>query len=214
VSDAATRGFVRGTARDRGFEHVAKFLLLLGAGAAARVLSRLSAAEVAGIVGEIALIGSVEQREAQRILQEFGYPLETRELYAHGGAAAADAMLRAAFGEEGARHWQERVPAPAAPGPGAEPAAVWELQLLEAEEDQLRQALEERSDRQLACALAAAPGPAKRRMRACLTPARRTALMAQADYAAEVPAAARAGALRALVRQLSGHHPDEERSQQ
>lgn len=99
-SDAATRGFERGTARDRGFEHVAKFLLLLGGTAAAQVLSRLTAGEVTGIIREVARTGHVEQREARRILEEFGYVTDTRELYARGGAAAAAAMLRAGVGEE------------------------------------------------------------------------------------------------------------------
>ncbi len=116
MSDAATRGFVRGTARDRGFEHVAKFLLLLGADTAARVLSGLTAAEVTGIVREVAAIGSVEHREAYRILEEFGYRMETRELDARGGLAAADAMLRAAFGEESARAWRTRLADAAADG--------------------------------------------------------------------------------------------------
>ena len=115
--DAATRGFVRGTARDRGFEHVAKFLLLLGADTAARVLSRLTDAEVTGILREVAGIGSVEQREAHRILEEFDYRMETREPHARGGAAAADAMLRAAFGEERAREWGARLAAAATPAP-------------------------------------------------------------------------------------------------
>jgi flagellar motor switch protein FliG len=214
VSDAATRSFVRGTARDRGFEHVAKFLLLLGAGTAARILSQLRSAEVTGIVQEVARIDSVEQREAHRILKEFGYLMDTRELYARGGAAAAAAMLRAAFGEEGARTWRTGVPAPVTPGPGSDSAEAWELGLLEAEDDQLRQALEERSDRQIACALAAAPAPVARRMRACLTPARRAAVEAQTSYAADVLAAVRAGALRALVRQVGRHHPGDERLQQ
>lgn len=122
AGDAATRGFVRGTARDRGFEHVAKFLLLLGHDTAARVLSRLTAAEVTGIVQEVAAIGSVEQREAHRILEEFGYRMEPRELHARGGAAAADAMLCAAFGEEGARAWRTRLAAPATPVPGRDGA--------------------------------------------------------------------------------------------
>ena len=215
--DAATRGFVRGTARDRGFEHVAKFLLLLGADPAARVLSQLTAAEVTGIVQEVAGVGCVEQREAHRILEEFGYRVETRELYARGGAAAADAMLRAAFGEERARAWRARLAgrarlaAPATRAACHDAAEEWELGLLEAETEPLRQALEERSDRQLARALAAAPSPVARRLRGCLSPARQAALEAQARCAAEVPAAVRAGALRALARQLGGRHPDAER---
>ena len=208
--DAATRGFVRGTARDRGFEHVAKFLLLLGADSAARVLSQLTAAEVSGIVQEVVGIGSVEQREARRILEEFGYRMETRELYARGGGAAAAAMLRAAFGEERAREWRARLAAPATPAPYRDTAGDWALGLVEAEAEQLRQALEQRSDRQLAYVLAAAPAPVACRVRACLTPGRLAVLETQARCVAEVPAAVRAGALRALVRQLDGLQPDEE----
>ena len=121
--DAATRGFVRGTARDRGFEHVAKFLLLLGADTAARVLSRLTADEVTGILQEVAAIGSLEQREAHRILEEFGYRMENGALCVRGGGAAADAMLRAAFGEERAREWRTRLAEPATPA-GNRAAAV------------------------------------------------------------------------------------------
>lgn len=115
MSDAATRGFVRGTERDRGFEHAAKFLLLLGADAAAPVLARLAAGEVTGILREVAATGVIEPREARRILEEFGYLPETRELYARGGAAAAAAMLRAAFGPERAAAMLQRLPAPAPP---------------------------------------------------------------------------------------------------
>jgi flagellar motor switch protein FliG len=166
MSDAASRGFERGTARDRGFEHVAKFLLLLGGDAAARVLPRLTASEVSGIIHEVAQTGSVEQREAFRILEEFGYLMETRELHACGGVAAARAMLRAAFGESRAAPVPEPLPAPADPVPGYASEELSERVLLEAEEQELRRALDERSDRQLACALAAASGPVARRLRA------------------------------------------------
>ena len=213
-SDAAPRGFVRGTARDRGYEHVAKFLLLLGTSAAARVLSGLLAAEVTGIVQEIAHIDSIEQPEARRILEEFGYQVATRELYARGGVAAAEAILRAAFGEECARTWRTRVPAVTPPGPGSDTVDVGELGLLEADHDQLRKVLDGCNDRQLACALAAAAEPVARRMRSCLTPARRAALEAQTNFAAEVLAAERAGTLRALVRLVGRQHPGEERLQQ
>lgn len=115
MSDAATRGFVRGTERDRGFEHAAKFLLLLGADAAAPVLARLAAGEVTAILREVAATGVIEPREARRILEEFGYLTETRGLCARGGAAAAAAMLRAAFGPERAAAMLQRLPAPAPP---------------------------------------------------------------------------------------------------
>ena len=200
MSDAATRGFVHGTARDRGFEHVAKFLLLLGGDAAARVLPRLTAGEVTGIIEEVTRTGSVEQREAFRILEEFGYLMETRELYACGGVAAAGAMLRTAFGES--RAAPVPLPAPAEPVSGGAADERSERVLLAAGEEELRRALEERSDRQLACALAAASGPVARRLRACLAPPRRAAVAARAAYAAGTPAAVQAGALRALLQRV------------
>ena len=212
MDDAATRGFVRGTARDRGFEHVAKFLLLLGGDRAARVLARLAAAEVAGIVEEIARAGSIEQREARRILEEFGYAPDTRELCAYGGPAAAEAMLRAAFGEEHARIVPRLPPPQPPPARVASGEAEEEpgVALLEAEDEALRRALAERSDRQLACALAAAPAPVAQRLRACLAASRRAAIEAQAGYAAAALAAVQAGALRALVRQVVPRQHGEE----
>lgn len=201
-SDAATRGFERGTARDRGFEHVAKFLLLLGGGAAAQVLSRLTDGEVTGIIREVARTGHVEQREARRILEEFGYVMETRELYARGGAAAGAAMLQAGVGAERAAALLARRPAPSPPAPAGESGEQPGASVLAAADAALRQAVAERSDRQLACALAAAPAPVARRLRACLPPPRRAAVEAQAAAAAATVAAVQAGALRALERHL------------
>lgn len=204
-SDAATRGFERGTARDRGFEHVAKFLLLLGGEAAAQVLARLTAGEVTGIIREVARTGHIEQREARRVLEEFGYVMETRELYARGGAAAAAALLQAGVGAERAAALLARQPAPWPDAPAGASGEQPGASLLAAAEAALRQAAAERSDRQLACALAAAAAPVARRLRACLSPPRRAAvdaLAAGAAGAAGAPAAVRAGALRALERHV------------
>ena len=99
MSDAATRGFVRGTARDRGFERVARFLLLLGAERSAPVLAHLAEREVVGIAREVAALGCIEPREQRRTLEEFGYPVR-HVAAAGGGAAAARRLLRAAFAEE------------------------------------------------------------------------------------------------------------------
>ena len=97
--DAATRGFLRGTARDRGYERAAKLLMLLGKEPAARVLGHLSDEEVTGITAQMAATRAIEGREAYRILEEFGVLVKTRDLYARGGAAQARTMLVAAFGE-------------------------------------------------------------------------------------------------------------------
>ena len=96
MSDAATRGFVRGTERDRGCEQVARFLLLLGAERSAPVLARLTEREVVCIAREIAAIGRIDPREQRRTMEEFGYP-PTASATAEGGAAAARRLLRAAF---------------------------------------------------------------------------------------------------------------------
>ena len=100
MSDAATRGFVRGTERDRGFAPVASFLLLLGPARSAPVLARLSEYEVVCIAREIAAFGRIDAREQQRTLEEFGYPPPPGSATAAGGPKTAQRMLCAAFAEE------------------------------------------------------------------------------------------------------------------
>ena len=100
MGDAATRGFVRGTERDRGCERVAMFLLQVGASEAARVLPHLDEEEVVGIAREIVRTDHVEQREAARIMEEFGYATSAGAPETRGGAAAARGLLRAAFTEQ------------------------------------------------------------------------------------------------------------------
>ena len=99
MSDAATRGFVRGTARDLGFEQVARFLLLIGAERSAPVLGGLTEREVVCIAREVAALGAVEERERRRTMEEFGYPAPGGPATT-GGPAAAGRLLRAAFAEE------------------------------------------------------------------------------------------------------------------
>jgi len=99
VVDAATRGFLRGTARDRGYERAAKFLILIGKEPAARVLAHLTAEEVSGLTIEMASTSAIERRESYRILEEFGVLAKTRDLYARGGSGPARAILVSAFGE-------------------------------------------------------------------------------------------------------------------
>ena len=97
MSDAATRGFVHGTARDRGFEQAARFLLLLDAEQAARVLNGLTEREVVGIVREVAALGAIEPHERRRTMEEFGFPVPCGSATTGGGPAAAHRLLRAAF---------------------------------------------------------------------------------------------------------------------
>lgn len=99
MSDAATRGFVRGTERDRGFEQAARFLLLLGAERSAPVLTGLTEREVVGIAREVAALDHVDPREQRHTMEEFGYPAPPGSATA-GGTAAARRLLRAAFAEE------------------------------------------------------------------------------------------------------------------
>ena len=98
VSDAATRGFVRGTERDRGFEQVARFLLLIGAEQSAQALAHLADREVIGIAREVAALGPIDAREQKRTMQEFGYPVPTagarRGRRSRGGAAPVARRLR------------------------------------------------------------------------------------------------------------------------
>ncbi len=103
MSDAATRGFVRGTERDRGFEQVAKFLLLLGAERSAPVLTGLTEREVVGIAREVAALGGIEPRERRHTMEAFGYPVVPGSATTGGGTAAARRLLRAAFAEERAQ---------------------------------------------------------------------------------------------------------------
>ena len=120
VSDAATRGFVLGTARDRGFEHVAKFLLLLGHDGDARGAGPVPACRCRsdghrpGSRRNRQRRASVRHTESSRNSVTGWRPAR---LYARGGDAAAAAMLRAAFGEERARAWRTRLAAPATPVP-------------------------------------------------------------------------------------------------
>lgn len=100
MSDAATRGFVRGTERDRGFEQVARFLLLLGAERSVPVLAGLTEPEVVGIAREVAALGPIEPREQRHTMEEFGYPAPPGSTIAGGGTAAARRLLRAAFAEQ------------------------------------------------------------------------------------------------------------------
>ena len=99
MSDAATRGFVRGTERDRGFEQVARFLLLIGAERSAPVLNGLGEREVVCIAREVAALGAIDERERRRTMEEFGYPVPGGSATT-GGPAAAHRLLRAAFAEE------------------------------------------------------------------------------------------------------------------
>jgi flagellar motor switch protein FliG len=116
-ADPKVRGFIKETSRDTGYRKAAQFLMLLGKEEAARVLRHLAPAEVEGIAREIARTQHIEEKEASKILEEFGYISETRELIAQGGIEKAQEMLTASVGPERAEKILAKVRKEMAPPP-------------------------------------------------------------------------------------------------
>jgi flagellar motor switch protein FliG len=115
--DPSIRGFIKETARDAGYRKAAQFLMLVGKDEAVRVLKHMSAEEVEGITREIARTNRIEEKEASKILEEFGYIRETKDLIAVGGIDKAGEMLSAAVGPEKAEKILARVRKEMAPPP-------------------------------------------------------------------------------------------------
>jgi len=115
--DPAIRGFIRETSRDTGYRKAAQFLMLLGKDEAARVLKHLSPEEVEGITREIARTQQIEESDVSKILEEFGYIRETKNLIARGGIEKAQEMLVASVGAEKAEKILARVRKDMAPPP-------------------------------------------------------------------------------------------------
>jgi flagellar motor switch protein FliG len=115
--DPSIKGFIKETSRDTGYRKAAQFLMLLGKDEAARVLRHMSAEEVEGITLEIARTQHIEEKEASKILEEFGYIRETKDLIASGGIEKAQEMLLASVGKEKADEILERVRKDMAPPP-------------------------------------------------------------------------------------------------
>jgi flagellar motor switch protein FliG len=115
--DPSIRGFIKETSRDTGYRKAAQFLMLLGKDEAARVLRHMSAEEVEGITLEIARTQHIESKEASKILEEFGYIRETKDLIASGGIEKAQEMLVASVGKEKAEAILEKVRKDMAPPP-------------------------------------------------------------------------------------------------
>jgi flagellar motor switch protein FliG len=111
------RGFLKETSRDAGYRKAAKFLMLLGKDDAARVLRHLSPEEVEGITREIARTQKIDSREAARVLEEFGYVRQTKDLIASGGIEKAEEMLVSSIGREKADEILARVKKDMAPPP-------------------------------------------------------------------------------------------------
>lgn len=86
-----------------GISKAAKFLLLLGADEAAKVISHLSQDEVERVSREILAVKSIDAIEANEILAEFGWLVQTKGYSIEGGPETAEKMLTSAFGAERAR---------------------------------------------------------------------------------------------------------------
>ena len=115
--DPKINGFIKETGRDAGYRKAAQFLVILGKDEAAKVLRHLAPEEVEGIALEIARIEHIESREASKILEEFGYIRETRDLIAVGGLEKAKEMLLASLPPEKAERILEKVHREMAPPP-------------------------------------------------------------------------------------------------
>jgi flagellar motor switch protein FliG len=115
--DPSIKGFIKETSRDTGYRKAAQFLMLLGKDEAVRVLRHMSAEEVEGITLEIARTQHIEEKEASKILEEFGYIRETKDLIASGGIEKAQEMLVASIGPEKAEVILARVRKDMAPPP-------------------------------------------------------------------------------------------------
>lgn len=117
MKDNSNKGFIKETVRDRGYRKAAEFLLLLGKDEAAKVLKHLTEEEVKGITEEIASIKKIEPREAEKVLQEFGYLAATKDLIARGGLEKAKEMLIKAFGEEKGNQLYKKIEMKTVPHP-------------------------------------------------------------------------------------------------
>ena len=86
-----------------GLKKAAKFLLLLGAEEAAKIMRHLKPDEIEKVSREIASIDRMETSEANQILTEFGKLVQSNTRPVEGGFDTAEKLLTAAFGTERAR---------------------------------------------------------------------------------------------------------------
>jgi flagellar motor switch protein FliG len=95
--------------RDKGYKKAAMLLLLLGKEHSSEVLKHLSEEEAIGIAKEIASIREIDKKEAEKVLEEFGYLLKVKNLVARGGLEKAKEMLLLALGEEKGEAFYQRL---------------------------------------------------------------------------------------------------------
>ena len=100
-SETPLRGFLK-VGGVNGYRKAAKFLLLLGKREASNVLRHFSDVEIEEITKEIASIKQINNKEAAKILSEFGYlqPGGSGSMSHSGGVEVAKNMLTSAFGDE------------------------------------------------------------------------------------------------------------------
>ncbi|MDE0222221.1 MAG: hypothetical protein OXJ90_23350 [Spirochaetaceae bacterium] len=96
-------------ARDAGYERAGVFLLLIGPDDAVRVLRALDAQEVTGICGVIARLDTVSERDARRVVEEYGVRPSSVRSTATGGPAAVRHLLAAAFDADHAERLLGRI---------------------------------------------------------------------------------------------------------
>ncbi len=87
---------------DSPYRKVAKFLFLIGAEEASRVIKKLGAEQVDKIVKELVTIQKIDKTEAEQILKEFSHLYDAAKV-SFGGLDTARSMLEKAFGSQKAQ---------------------------------------------------------------------------------------------------------------
>ena len=98
--DKAKEKFIRGTARDQGYKHAARFLIACEKTSLKNILPFLSQEELICIIREVIKINTFTQKDAKKILNEFGVEYELLENKYPGGVIKARNMLNESLGEE------------------------------------------------------------------------------------------------------------------
>jgi flagellar motor switch protein FliG len=98
--EVENNGLIKTINAEKNVTRIAKFLLLLGKEEAANILKHLNEKEIEKIAYEIASIKRVDNREASKVLTEFGFTLKARRVPLAGGRDIAQDILIKAFGEK------------------------------------------------------------------------------------------------------------------
>ena len=88
--------------KDSPYRKVAKFLFLIGAEEASRVIKNLGAEQVDKIVKELVTIQKIDKDEAEQILKEFSHLYDVAKV-SFGGIDTARSILEKAFGSQKAQ---------------------------------------------------------------------------------------------------------------